>query len=334
MLVNPDLFVKKRDEAAQLFNAVKNRRRVALLELLAQRGSRLAELQHGMRKFGFDHSQSTILGYLRPLLDAGLAQAAAGSYALTNRGWAALEALAHEGVEATLPADSNCDEEFLLMALEADDGSYEKLLGPRPGGDFGRTARRLENLGFLRRERPASRAIYQRGGVEPTAGLSFTERRVYGLIPEQGATVHDLSEKASISVRRTFRYLRMLREKRLIYAQKSTAKLVLTPKGKDYASLLIALSRVLESPVEPTPADAQSSFNLSATELAGAIYASNPEVQHQVHELHLILGGERPPCDLLKPLDIPGLSGQKLYRCDRYNLAIGENAGICETCDH
>jgi len=333
MPVGPDFFVGKRAEAARLFNIIKNRRRLVLLEILAQRSCGLPELQHGMRRFGFDHSQTTILGYLTPLLETGLVQAVAGRYALTNRGLAAKETLAGKEIAFGLPENSNCDEEFLLIALETDESVYERLLGAKPAGDFGRTVRRLEEIGLLHREKPASRALYRRSDSEPVIELSATEKRVYGLIPGQGATVHELSEKASLSLRRTFKYLRLLREKGLVFAEKPSAKLTLTPNGKDSASLLGNLAKALESPVEVLSTTLQGSPQPLASSPTGTLDALGLELPYQLHEARFILDVRKPPCQLLKPLDAPGLSGQRLYRCEKRSLTIGENAEVCESCD-
>ncbi|MEM3045767.1 MAG: hypothetical protein QW057_01635 [Candidatus Bathyarchaeia archaeon] len=333
MHIVPDLFVEKKAEAARLFNIIKNRRRIALLEILAQCSRSLTELRREMRRLGFDHSQTTIFGYLVPLLETGLVQPAAGRYVVTTRGLTVMEVLAGGESGFALPENSNCDEELLLVALKASEAGCEKLLGPKPAGDFGRTVRRLENIGFLHREKSASRALYRRRPTaEPSDELSATEKRLYDLIPEEGATVHDLSQRGSISVRRTFKYLRTLREKGLIQAEKPSAKLALTPKGKEYADLLVTLAKVLESPVELPFTAAQDSLAPSDSPNAGSTGVPKFKMPRQTHGAYLVSEAIREPCDLRKPLDAPGLSGQKLYRCDRYELTIGEYPAVCETC--
>lgn len=330
--MNSDLFSEeKKNETVKAFNAVKNRRRIALLQLLAQRNHSLPELQHGMREHGYDHSQTTILGYLNPLLETGLVESAVGGYSLTSRGRLVREALTRSSGENPLPENSNCDEEYLLLALGTGNDNYEKVFGPTPAGDFSRTVRRLESFGFVRRDKPASRAVYRRVHVEPKGEPSGAEQRIYGLIPDQGVTVQELSQRAAVSVRRTFKYLRTLREKGIVYAEKPTPKLALTDKGKEYAVLFSTIAGALGSRVEATPCGQSPLEGAATTSIDIAQGPRRVPLSGADQPSPAVLAGEQ-SCEFLRPLGVEGLSGQKLFHCEKHDLTIGENAGICEFC--
>jgi sugar-specific transcriptional regulator TrmB len=76
--------------------------------------------------------------------------------------------------------------------------------------------------------------------------LAVTERKVYVSIPEEGISAKKLSEKTELSIRRTYKYLRGLKGKKLVFTRKTPKVYSLTVKGEKLASLLQGLQNLVE----------------------------------------------------------------------------------------
>lgn len=76
--------------------------------------------------------------------------------------------------------------------------------------------------------------------------FSSTERKVYDNISEEGISAKKLAEKTGISLRRTYKYLRGLKGKKLVFTRKTPKAYSLTDKGAKLASLLQELQNLVE----------------------------------------------------------------------------------------
>ncbi|MFQ6081197.1 MAG: hypothetical protein ACE5OW_05985, partial [Candidatus Bathyarchaeia archaeon] len=63
-------------------------------------------------------------------------------------------------------------------------------------------------------------------------------KKVYETIPEVGISARELSKKVGISLRRTYKYLRRLRVRRLVFTRKKSRTYELTPSGMELADFL------------------------------------------------------------------------------------------------
>jgi sugar-specific transcriptional regulator TrmB len=68
--------------------------------------------------------------------------------------------------------------------------------------------------------------------------FSPTERRVYENIPTEGFPARKLAEKTSISLRRTYKYLRRLKGKKLVFVRKRPKSYAVTAEGLEIARML------------------------------------------------------------------------------------------------
>jgi DNA-binding transcriptional ArsR family regulator len=81
-----DKVLSENNHRLKLLNAIKNRRRLAILDQLKKRSVSLRTLQQRLRKRGFHHSRNTILEYLTPLLETGLVKESNERFSLTLYG--------------------------------------------------------------------------------------------------------------------------------------------------------------------------------------------------------------------------------------------------------
>ncbi len=63
----------------------------------------------------------------------------------------------------------------------------------------------------------------------------------------EGISAHQLSKEAAITLRRTYHYLRRLRQKKLLFALKKPRAYELTDKGKEIASVLDEVNNLVSS---------------------------------------------------------------------------------------
>jgi len=77
------------------------------------------------------------------------------------------------------------------------------------------------------------------------ASFSPTERRVYENIPFGGISARQLADKAHISLRRTYKYLRRLKGKKLVFARKKSKEYFLTAQGYEVALALRKIQNLI-----------------------------------------------------------------------------------------
>jgi predicted transcriptional regulator len=146
-----------------------------------------------------------------------------------------------------LPVHSECYEETILDALSSQPKTFEDLeayLSPKIAS---RILKRLKNVGLI--ETPGERDyvfFFQSKRDPKKESLGETEAKVYHKIPEEGISAKKLADKTGISLRRTYKYLRGLKGKKLIFTRKTPKLYHLTGKGEKLASLLKNLQGLVE----------------------------------------------------------------------------------------
>jgi predicted transcriptional regulator len=73
---------------------------------------------------------------------------------------------------------------------------------------------------------------------KPKMRLSPTEKRVFDAIPPVGIPALSLSNLVGINLRRTYKYLRKLREKKLAFALRTRRTYELTAQGKEILRII------------------------------------------------------------------------------------------------
>jgi len=233
----------------QLLNAVKNPRRLKLLDALCEHASNLKVLQVYLKKGGFYHSQSTIkVAYVKPLINAGLIQEDGGRYKITFYGRKIHELLQKIEREAPLPIHSCCYEEIVIKELMNRPQTFDELAESVPQKSLSRILMRLRTKGLLISEKLHGEYVfYHKIKDKLKVALSPTEKRVFTIISMQGISARQLSKEAKITLRRIYKYLRRLREKKLVFALKKPRTYELTEQGREIAVFLDEVSNIVAS---------------------------------------------------------------------------------------
>ena len=227
------------DYAHNLLNAVKNDRRRKVIEALSQRPRSIKGLQEYLKGQGYYHSRRTIARtYVEPLVEAGLVKKDGTKYRLTLYGRKFKDVLSRFNVEDSLPSHSRCYEEILLKKLKDGPKSYSDLARSVPQNTLSRPIQRLTEEGLVTKSKSSDYVFYFRTKKVPKKRFSPTERKVYEAIPEVGVSARELSRKVGINLRRTYKYLRRLRKRRLVFTRKRPRTYELTPSGREAANFL------------------------------------------------------------------------------------------------
>jgi predicted transcriptional regulator len=227
------------DYVYDLLNAVKNDRRRKVLEALSEHPRSLRGLQEYLKDKGYYHSRRTIAGtYVEPLVKAGLIKKDGNKHRLTLYGRKFQDVLSRFDVEDSLPSHSRCYEEIVLRKLKDGPKTYANLVGSVPRNSLSRSIQRLAEEGLVTKSKSSEYVFYLRTKKVPKKRFSPTEKKVYEAIPDVGVSTRELSEKACINLRRTYKYLRRLRKRRLVFTRKMPRTYELTPSGREAANFL------------------------------------------------------------------------------------------------
>jgi predicted transcriptional regulator len=233
----------------ELFNVLKNSTRLQILKTIVKGKHSVSRLQDELKKAGFSHSCDTISQeYLQPLMQVGLAAEAQEQYYATTFGGRLTEALDDfSDFVNDLPAHSECYEETLLDAMLSEPKKFEDLAAFISPKIASRILKRLKTSGLIEAPEERDYVFFFRSKRDPIKEtFSPTESRVYRNIPEDGISAKKLAEKAEISLRRTYKYLRGLKGKKLVFTRKTPKVYRLTDKGEKLGQLLRGLQGVVE----------------------------------------------------------------------------------------
>jgi len=247
-LLEMSKILRESNHARKLFNAVKNKRRLKIMDALSERTYGIGELQEYLKKKGYYHSQRTITNeYLKPLLRVGLIKKDGNRYRSTLYGLKFHDILSKFNDEKMLPTHSQCYEESILMHLTDGPKSYDKLAELVTQKSLSRTLKRLREVGLITKSQSPNYVFYFKTKKEPNVTFSPTEKRVYEAIPEAGISTRALSKEAGISLRRTYKYLRRLTKKRLVFVRKRPRTYELTSSGREIAACLEAMAKLVST---------------------------------------------------------------------------------------
>jgi len=238
----------------RLLNAMKNKRRLKILDALCERSRNVKELQMHLRESGFHHSHRTIVeAYLKPLMRVGLVGEDGVRFRVTFYGRKIRDMLTGLGSLNLLPFHSCCYEEVVLKELRKPK-TFSELATHVPPKSLSRTLMRLRARGLLVKGPRTDNVFYHRVKGKPRMRLSPTEKRVFDAIPQLGISVRQLSKVVGINLRRTFKYLRRLREKKLVFALKVHRTYELTVQGREIMNILDEMEKLALSSLNvPVP---------------------------------------------------------------------------------
>jgi DNA-binding HxlR family transcriptional regulator/predicted transcriptional regulator len=244
-----NLYEKTRnpDFATRLLNVIKNTRRLQLLQAISQEKRSIPSLQQQLRKLGFNHGQQTILKeYVNPLMEVGLVEEAQNLYFSTVFGHKLSELMqSHRDFGDILPPHSECYEEAVLQTLKNGPKTFKEMRETIPAKSVARVLNRLMKASLIQRTKEREYIYFFRTKRDPNSSeLSATERRVYENIPPDGIPARKLAEKTKISVRRTYKYLRKLKGKKLVFVRKKPLSYTLAAKGEEITAALVAIQKL------------------------------------------------------------------------------------------
>jgi transposase len=231
---NPDFMTR-------LTNTLKNKTRLQLLEIVTKGRYSIARLQQELKTLGFTHSQQTIVEeYVTPLIGVGLIQEDQNAYSATLFGCRLSElANGFNDLGDLLPPHSGCYEEIALDALTTGPKTHEELERTAPANSVARMLSRLQETKLVEKSQETEHIFFFITKRDPSIEeLSPTERRVYDNISIDGISARKLAQKTFISLRRTYRYIRRLKGKKLVFAREKPASYWLTTKGTQVTILL------------------------------------------------------------------------------------------------
>ncbi len=241
------------DFATHLLNALKNKRRLQVLEIISKGRISTSRLQQELRKLNHCHSQKTIVEeYIEPLAEVGLSVQDQDKYSATLFGCRLNELTKHfQYIVDVLPPHSECYEETVLTTLLSGPRIHEALEGVIPAGNVARVLSRLQSGGLVKTAKENDYVFFFKTQRNPNKEiLAPTEKRVYGNITEDGLSARRLAERTNISLRRTYKYLRMLKGKKLIFTREKPKAYALTDEGVQAALALQSIRNLAKEILE------------------------------------------------------------------------------------
>lgn len=246
----------------ELYNALKNETRLHILKSIVNGRYSVSQLQQELKKTGHSHSQETINEeYLQPLMAVGLATESRDEYYATTFGGRLTELLIEFPEFAVmLPAHSECYEEMLLRALLSGPKTFESIetiISPKIAS---RILKRLRQVGLIQTPEERDYIFFFKSKRDPNKEtFTITEKKIYDAIPNDGISAGKLAKEAELSMRRTYKYLRGLKGKKLVFIRRTPKAYGLTDKGETLASVLQELQQI----VDETWSSSQQVFNNS-----------------------------------------------------------------------
>ncbi len=290
-----------------LLNTLKNKRRLQVLEIMSTKHLSIVQLQQELQKLGSSHSQGTIVEeYVNPLIKVGLAGENQNLYHATLFGRKIDELLRNfRDIEDVLSPHSECYEEITLDLLMKAPMTYEKLSETIPAKSVPRVFSRLQKAELAETGIEKDHVFFFATKRSPNGTeFSSTEKRVYEGIPREGISARKLAGKTGISLRRTYKYVRKLKGKKLVFARFRPASYSITDKG-------IEIGRMLEAV-----------HNMAAEALAATAHLVQEEQTGQHTSLNIELESKKKKDEpvllltVLQPLKQNGLSFEDTFPSD------------------
>ncbi len=233
----------------ELFNVLKNETRLHILKAIVNGRYSVSQLQQELKKTGHTHSQDTINEeYLQPLMAVGLATESRDEYYATTFGGRLTNLLgAFPEFAEILPAHSECYEETLLRALLSGPKTFEEIENLISSKIASRILKRLRSVGLIETPEERDYIFFFKSKRDPCKEtFTETERKVYDTLPNEGISAGKLAKETGLSLRRTYKYLRGLKGKKLVFIRKTPKAYGLTCKGEMLASVLAELQQIVD----------------------------------------------------------------------------------------
>ncbi len=233
----------------ELFNVLKNETRLHILKAIVNGRYSVSQLQQELKKNGYSHSQDTINEeYLQPLMAVGLATESRDEYYATTFGGRLTNLLGDfpEFAEV-LPAHSECYEETLLRELLSGPKTFDQIETLISSKISSRILKRLRSVGLIETPEERDYIFFFKSKRDPDKEtFAETERKVYDALPTEGISAGKLAKETGLSMRRTYKYLRGLKGKKLVFIRRTPKAYGLTSKGEMLATVLTELQQIVD----------------------------------------------------------------------------------------
>lgn len=233
----------------ELFNVLKNSTRLQILKTIVKGKHSVSRIQEELKKAGYSHSCDTLSHeYLQPLMHVGLAAETQEQYYTTTFGGRLTEIVEEfSDFVDVLPPHSECYEETLLDTLLSGPKTFDGLAAFVSSKIGSRILKRMKASELIQTPEERDYVFFFHSKRDPEKEmLSQTEEKVYADIPDNGISARRLSDRSKISLRRTYKYLRRLKGKKLVFTRKTPKLYSLTVKGEKLAQLIQSLQGVVE----------------------------------------------------------------------------------------
>jgi predicted transcriptional regulator len=232
-----------------LFNVLKNEKSLHTLKVLVNSRYSLNQLQLESKKAGYRYHQSAISKeILQPLLSLGLVFELQDEYYLTlfgNRLTKLLGCLAD--FAPMLPVSSKCYEEIVLQHLLSGSKTFESIEAVILLRNVSRTLKRLRSTGLIKTSADREYVFFFKTKREPNKeSLTVTEQKIYDAITHKGISAGKLAIQTKVSTRVTYRCIKHLKGKKLVFQRRTPKAYDLTEKGKILATALDDLQNTVE----------------------------------------------------------------------------------------
>lgn len=234
----------------ELFNALKNDSRLCILKAISKGRHSVSQLQQELKKAGHSHSQENInIEYLHPLITAGLASVSQDKYYATTFGMRIVERLGCFSEFADkLPSRSECYEETLLQSLLSGPKTFKEIKASIPPKEVSRTLKRLRSASVIKTPDERGYVFFFKSKRDRNKeNLTATEQEIYDVVADGGITAGKIAKKTGLCIRRTYKYIRSLKGKKLVFTRRTPRTYGLTKKGEKLASVMLDLQRIVEA---------------------------------------------------------------------------------------
>ena len=233
----------------ELFNVLKNETRLHILKSIVNCRYSVSQLQQELKKTGHSHSQDTINEeYLQPLMAVGLATESRDEYYATTFGGRLTNLLgAFPEFAEMLPSHSECYEENLLRALLSGPKTFEEIESLISSKIASRILKRLRSVGLVETPEERDYIFFFKSKRDPSKEtFTETEHKIYQTLPNEGISAGKIAKETKLSMRRTYKYLRGLKGKKLVFIRRTPKAYGLTCKGEMLATVLQELQQIVD----------------------------------------------------------------------------------------
>jgi predicted transcriptional regulator len=302
-----------------LLNTLKNNRRLRLLVMIAEEPHSIAHVNQKLRKLGFNHSQQTIgKEYLNPLVAVGLADEYQSLYHSTLFGRRISDLTkGFNDLEGILSPHSECYEEIALQALMKGPCTHEGLKEVIPEKSLARVLCRLQKAELAETNAEKDYVFFFATKRTPDElGFSPTEKKVYDGIPKEGISARSLARVVGISLRRTYKYVRKLKGKKLVFTRKRPISYSITAKGVKVGTMLEEVHR------------------LAVEALTAAAHLVGDENLIEQEELNVKAAGKKKKYDQIVPLTHQNTPTKTISSCKTHLVTPAEGFSAVRILTH